>query len=286
MENDSLIQQLIDSVLSVHQFHEKTIEKTGDEFNYMEVFVFLIPFWFALIYFAYNRWKIRKWRDGIFPQELPYSKQNLTEAYICLTAYFITIDKFHQMRKIVYLKSFFLRNFKYVPEKFDDIIDRNFHYPIHPISVADWINKYAHEKQKQQLIQFLVELCHIDGTLKQKEHDSLKVLTRKFRLDSSFLESCIFNVRGERNQRAQENSRTSTNGRIENEKTKSISLRKKYAEILGVSENATEIEIKKRYRQLVKLYHPDKYARDSKEQQEQAHQRFLEIQEAYEYLVT
>jgi len=57
--------------------------------------------------------------------------------------------------------------------------------------------------------------------------------------------------------------------------------KKSYYEILGVSKDATEKEIKKAYRRLAKQYHPDIYKGDKKE----AEEKFKEISEAYEVLV-
>lgn len=54
---------------------------------------------------------------------------------------------------------------------------------------------------------------------------------------------------------------------------------KDYYEILGVSKDATEQEIKKAYRTLAKKYHPDRNPDDSS-----AQEKFKEINEAYEVL--
>jgi len=57
------------------------------------------------------------------------------------------------------------------------------------------------------------------------------------------------------------------------------SKRKDYYKILGIEKDATEPEIKKAYRKLAIVHHPDKNPDD-----EQAADRFKEIQEAHETL--
>ena len=55
-------------------------------------------------------------------------------------------------------------------------------------------------------------------------------------------------------------------------------------EVLGVSSNATQDEIKKAYRHLAAQYHPDKVSHLGEEFRALAEKRFKEIQEAYQKL--
>ena len=52
---------------------------------------------------------------------------------------------------------------------------------------------------------------------------------------------------------------------------------KDFYEILGVSRNANDDEIKKSYRKLVVLYHPDKIMKLSKYQKDSAKELYLKI---------
>ena len=54
-------------------------------------------------------------------------------------------------------------------------------------------------------------------------------------------------------------------------------------EVLGVSENATDEEIKKAYKELVKKYHPDKY--HDNPLADLAEEKLQEINEAYDMLM-
>lgn len=54
--------------------------------------------------------------------------------------------------------------------------------------------------------------------------------------------------------------------------------------VLGLSDSATDDEVKKAYRRLAMKYHPDKVATLSEEMQQNAAAQFREINEAYEFI--
>ena len=59
-----------------------------------------------------------------------------------------------------------------------------------------------------------------------------------------------------------------------------------YYKILGLSKDASETEIKKAYRTMVKKHHPDKVKHLGEEHFKGAEQKFIKIQEAYEKIKT
>ncbi len=54
--------------------------------------------------------------------------------------------------------------------------------------------------------------------------------------------------------------------------------------VLGVTDAATDHEVKKAYRTMAKKYHPDRVGHLGKEHQEGAEAKFREVQEAYEHI--
>lgn len=60
--------------------------------------------------------------------------------------------------------------------------------------------------------------------------------------------------------------------------------KKDYYEILGVSRDVSEAELKKSYHKLALKYHPDRYAGKSEKEKKATEEKFKEINEAYSVL--
>ena len=56
-------------------------------------------------------------------------------------------------------------------------------------------------------------------------------------------------------------------------------------EILGVAGNASKVEVKKAYRDLVSKYHPDKVEHLGEDLKKHAEEKFIEINQAYEKIM-
>src|SRR3954447_350649 len=64
-----------------------------------------------------------------------------------------------------------------------------------------------------------------------------------------------------------------------------MNKKKDHYEVLGISRDASEAEIKKAYRKLALKYHPDRYAGKPESEKSAAEEKFKEINEANSVLV-
>ncbi len=107
-----------------------------------------------------------------------------------------------------------------------------------------------------QLAYLLIELAQSDNELSQAEKNVLILIFKKLELSLSTFQYLV---------------------------KKDITLEEAY-KILGVSEKATDEEIKKVYRKLAMEHHPDRVAYLGEEIQKKAQEKFKKISEAYELI--
>lgn len=151
---------------------------------------------------------------------------------------------------------------------------------IHVRSVANWVVQKMHQAQERaDLIDFLVDLVFVDEDMIDREFTALVRLGELIGVQSMYIEKKVIEHRKRIFGSAAGNERLHT---IANARTrKSMALA-----ILDLGPSATEEEIKKSYRKLAKKYHPDSNIDLDEAQREVYAQRFLEIQDAYEELIS
>ena len=123
-------------------------------------------------------------------------------------------------------------------------------------SVCLEINKSVNHKTRLQIIHFLFSIAHSDGHLDSKEIEIIKKIAKYFWVsdyDFSSIEAMFLDKNN-----------------ISNSYT-----------ILGVDKNATDDEIKKAYRKIVKKYHPDRLTDVGEDVVQLAKEKFQTVQDAY-----
>lgn len=126
--------------------------------DYAIAIAFFTPLILGISYLIYLNVKNNnsKWAKGIFPDKLPFNRDNLLEAYICLGARIIQKDRRDSREKIAYLNNYFLKYFKENTYNFSDSLSWSFKNPVDPKTVAFWINRHVKDETKRiQILYFL-----------------------------------------------------------------------------------------------------------------------------------
>ena len=247
--------------------------ETEESDSFIWMFFFLLPFIGFGLHFAYLHFY--KYRDTsiVFGPDLPYSKDHLLEAYIRLAAELIRRDTRNSKDKIVYMNRYFKSYFPKDYYNFTDTLNQAYRNENDFTDTLKWLKfKLPRHKQRVQIIYFLTGLSFIDGRINRNELNLLKhfceltgVTTQEF--------NSILGMHQTYEQKSQQAKKAAPPQK---------NLIQRSAQILGISEKATIEEVKKAYRKLVKLHHPDRFHNESEEQQQIAQERFLKIQKAYE----
>lgn len=233
-----------------------------------------------LLIYAIWTARIRKKRNyfdrGLVPPGLKQSRYNVIEIYVRLSARFIQIDHEYGKEKIAYIRHFFAR------KGFEEVRDlglmlSSIDRPIKVESATSWLKTYHKSPEKRAIvIDFLFGLIVIDGEISGRELRLLKEVSDALSVDSS-----IFDQLYSKHKPKKRSSKSSQQQKTQSVFTKSN--RDHYGEVLGVTRSSSMDEIKKKYRTLVKQFHPDRFMNANESDKKKAHENFLEIQEAFEY---
>lgn len=129
---------------------------------------------------------------------------------------------------------------------------------------------------KIQLIHFLTALAVSNGKLVDSEYNLLRSIALGINLPDRSFQSVLamFNFQRESYQRSYQRPSGNTSG---------YKLKQAYR-ILEISETASDQEIKKAYRKLAKVHHPDRVIHLGEEFQKIAKEKFQKLSDAYELI--
>ena len=208
---------------------------------------------------------------AFFKQNLAPKQKHIMSAYFCLARHLLKKDMVDTKLKITYIRKHFQRKFPEHVYSFNEYLSFHLKTPHDLKSVCKWFTTKTSKKEDRiQLLQFLTGISMIDGMLNHSENKILREICIELQRDQNDLNDLI-------------SIYTRKEGKKETT-TLSHNHLNKYYETLSISSDSNADEIKRAYRRLVMENHPDKFENAGKEQMELAKERFLKIQEAYEYL--
>lgn len=241
---------------------------------YYIAIIFFTPIALGLFFLIRSKRFDKQWKAGLFPEKYKFKPDHLLEAYLSLAALIIQLQKTEKGQKIVFVNSYFNRYFKKSNYDFSDSLSFCFSHPVKTESVTNWLKTHITDRvERTHIIYFLVGITMIDGKISLQDKKFLAIINSQLELNLSDLERIIAMYASYQKQKEQE-PKGQPKQNIYNQ-----------AEIiLGVKSNATLDEIKKAYRRMVKLHHPDKFQHAGSEQIKIAEEKFIQIQNAYEVL--
>ncbi len=210
------------------------------------------------------------------PVSIRWSNKNMQIAYLYLAGWMLRKNASDSKDKIQFIKSYFVREFgEFHSENQAELVNAMKHNT-NIRSVSNWILHYLKEgTERTKIIDFLFEIAKVDGQIIDREFVAIVRLAELIGVRASYIEKKLkeFN-----DQKFRTYNESRSFDRAGEKRTKALLE-------LQLTEGYTENQLKRAYRKMAKRYHPDTQKSQSTEDKRVTNEKFLQIQEAYEYLL-
>jgi|GEM_PF-1991414 len=251
------------------------------------------PLWFVFVFiglgiFLYIKFftnLIRSKDDLTFTSNSPPTRRNVRYAYKVI-GYYLLYSENDDLRGqykylIAYLRNLFPQDKSFDAQEFADI-RHEFDSITIPIL---WLKRVLQKDQYPQVIDFMIDLAFYNGKVSRGELFLIYQAGKLLRFTESEVKAIIAmrqNHYKEQEQKKRDNRSESFSNSINRSTKKNSSLK-----ILGLPNTTTDLkEVRKAYRDLARKYHPDRFVNSEKGEQKMAHERFVQINNAHDFLQT
>lgn len=266
--------KIVDSVIQYHYSRSIPVE---EESNPIVPIVIISCFLILFGFYAYLQFgPSSQWRKGNFPKRLRYNSKNLFEAYICLGIEMAKADlTSNPKQQFQFLASYLKSKFPGFKHNYYEHIINTLPLNVKRYTVLDWLNEKMPQNERIQIIDFLADFIFYNQVAKSDEVNLLKHIAQKLSISPEEVNSILsirFKIYEERKAYERKSQQTVN---------QSLSSLANAYSILGLENNASFDQVKKAYRNLAKKFHPDLFVSMGKAEQQMAHERFAQINEAY-----
>ena len=233
---------------------------------------------------------IGKTVTGSFSFDTAYKDQKLQyiNEILALISVVLTNDKKILKSELNYVKRFINQNFeeeeaKVYLLKFREYTQKRFSIG----KICRRLDVELDSAGKRQILHLIIGAAVADREVTNDELIIIYTIGQKLSIPRITIDSLLsmhsFTYSGQQQGGHQQYQRQSNQQQYRRRTTSGTNLSQAY-KILEITPEATETEIKKAYRKLVVIYHPDKVANMGESYQKSAKEKFQKIQDAYEQI--
>lgn len=220
------------------------------------------------------------WKSGRIPRFFGYRKSSIVSILINLGYNLMLLERESIGEKRQFMQSYFKRNYPGASYNIPISMKNAQVHPLKNKSIGEWFRKkLKDEGARSNILYYAVGICWADGRINKRESERIKEFNKALGLPIHYLNeiTAMYEARYFREQE-EARSKSAKHGKS------STSILKIYFDILGIEETKDFERVKKAYKSLAKIHHPDMLATKTVLEQEIAEQKFIEIKIAYESL--